>query len=79
MLHFIGKKEVLIISIYGLLLLSIWFGFITDLLAINQASLLYNCLTILSHTIATFYDATFGVALSLFWNQNVKNYQKLPK
>ena len=38
----------------------------------NQYSILYNCWPIPSQIISTFYYATFGVALYIFWNQNCK-------
>ena len=66
MLHCICLREVMMISLCSLSPLRIRFGFITDFLAINQASLLLNYWPRPGQIIANFYDATFGVALSLF-------------
>ena len=75
MLHCIGLREVLVIYLCGLSLLRIRFGFITDCLARNQASLLYNCWTRPGQIIANFYYATFGVSLSFF----ITKISKWPK
>ena len=69
-IHFIGLREVLTISLCGYSLLSIRFGSTTNCLANNRALLLCNYWPIPSHIIETFYDVTLGFALSLFWNQN---------
>ena len=62
--------------ICDLSLLSIWFGFITNCLERNKASLLYNFWPRPSQIIANFYYAMFGVSLYLFW-EKIQNYQKL--
>ena len=78
MLIWISLKEVMMISVCGLSMLSIRFEFITDCIARNQASLLYNCRPIPSDHRDPLRCHVWGCPI-FDLEPNLQNDQKLPK